>query len=139
MHKPRLIPVSVPWAISSVPQFRISESPEGRIASIAFTAFFFLKDIRADSACETVVIASEPPPFSRALSDQGAIYRRVRVAFQGTVFSERMITMNFLSANTIGLHYPFTNTTPDRSASIARSPNATGPKPVWHPIPECMK
>ena len=89
MHKPRLIPVSVPWAISSVPQFRISESPEGQIASIAFTAFFFLEDVRAGSTiCETVVIASEPPPFSRALSDQGAIYRRVRVAFQGTVFSE---------------------------------------------------
>lgn len=88
-QKPKLIPVRVPWMISSVPRFQMWRSDNGQLSAIAFIAFFKLEALKspAKSPLSPVYIVENPPEFCPAETAEGAPYRLVRISFERTIFS----------------------------------------------------
>jgi len=88
-QKPKLIPVRVPWMVSSPPHFQTWKSGDGCLNAIAFIAFFKLETAKhpPEINSSTVAIVEAAPAFSPSGISEGAPYRLVRILFDGTIYS----------------------------------------------------
>jgi hypothetical protein len=87
-QKPKLVPVKVPWMISSVPRFQTWKSDDGLLTAIAFIAFFKLETAKYPITTDSgVFIVENTPDFVPSKTSEGAPYRLVRVLFDRPAYS----------------------------------------------------
>jgi len=89
IQKPKLLPVNVPWMISSVPRFHVAKRKDDVIESIDFIAFFKLETALLPEVADnsSVVLVKDPHPFSPSATAKSAPYRLVRVSFDAPIYS----------------------------------------------------
>jgi hypothetical protein len=74
--KPRLLPLSLPWMVASVPFLKLQcDAQDGRPQSVTLVAYFRLQDTSQAAVGRSVQFAEDPGPFIASDIDQDAAYR----------------------------------------------------------------
>lgn len=93
--KPALVPAIVPWAIStSAPYLKLHEDKEGNPSSLTFIGYFKLNDKGQDYDRSSVVVVEGPGEFRLDSSADGAVYRLIRVMFEGGIKYRRCFSVS---------------------------------------------
>jgi hypothetical protein len=83
-NKPKLLPVRVPWAVSSVPYLRAQTVEEDQPLSATFIGYFKRHDVvAAGGAARGIERVLDPGEFRSAADDGTNAYRQVRINFHG--------------------------------------------------------
>lgn len=81
---PKLLPMRVPWAVSSVPYLRAQTSEMDKPLSATFIGYFKLHDVAsAGNAAKGVERVLDPGEFRPTADDRKNAYRHVRINFDG--------------------------------------------------------